>query len=74
MRDVRRQMAKAANAERQKKMEDDTARLLVLVNQLQGNVSSDQLTAKSTADNDAAKKVVEEIEKLAQQVKEKMKE
>lgn len=69
-RDARAQeMAKMRNEDRQKKMVADTERLLVLATDLKAEVGQ---SAADSLSEDGLKKI-EEIEKLAHSVKERMK-
>jgi hypothetical protein len=61
--------AKMRNLDRQKKLVDDTAKLLSLANELKTDVDK---SSKDTLSLDVIKKA-DEIEKLARSVKEKMK-
>ena len=61
--------AKMRNSERQKKLVDDTARLVSLANELKASVEKSN---KDTLSLDVIRKA-DEIEKLAHSVKEKMK-
>jgi hypothetical protein len=63
------EMAKLRNIERQKKLEDDTAKLLSLANELKADVDK---STKDMLSLDVVKKA-DEIEKLAHSVKERMK-
>ncbi len=71
---IRKKMDKAADVERQKQLESDTAKLLALANELLSALAKAGSSATDEKPNrysDTAKKV-EEIEKLAQEVKQKM--
>jgi hypothetical protein len=61
--------AKLRNVERQKKLQEDTAKLLSLANELKADVDK---STKDTLSMDVVRKA-DEIEKLAHSVKEKMK-
>ena len=61
--------AKLRNLERQKKLQEDTARLLSLANELKADVDK---STKDMLSLDVVRKA-DEIEKLAHSVKEKMK-
>jgi hypothetical protein len=63
------EQAKLRNAERQKKLVEDTAKLLALANELKAAVDKSD---KNTLSLDVVRKA-DEIEKLARSVKEKMK-
>ena len=63
------EQAKLRNIERQKKLQEDTAKLLSLANELKADVDK---STKDTLSLDVVKKA-DEIEKLAHSVKEKMK-
>jgi hypothetical protein len=63
------EQAKSRNIERQKKIVEDTAKLLSLATELKGDVDKSD---KNTLSLDVIKKA-DEIEKLAHSVKEKMK-
>jgi len=63
------QQAKTRNVERQRKIVEDTAKLLSLATELKGDVDKSD---KNTLSLDVIKKA-DEIEKLAHSVKEKMK-
>jgi hypothetical protein len=63
------EQAKLRNAERQKKLQEDTAKLLSLANELKLDVDK---STKDTLSLDVVRKA-DEIEKLAHSVKEKMK-
>jgi hypothetical protein len=63
------ELAKLRNIERQKKLQDDTAKLLSLANELKADVDK---STKDTLSLDVVKKA-DEIEKLAHSVKERMK-
>jgi hypothetical protein len=66
---VMEQQARARNSERQKKLVEDTDKLLVLATQLKEDVGK---TNKDVLSVDVVKKA-DEIEKLAHSVKERMK-
>ena len=63
------EQAKMRNTERQKKLVEDTAKLLVLANELQAAVDKSD---KNTLSLEVVRKA-DEIEKLAHSVKERMK-
>jgi hypothetical protein len=63
------EQAKMRNAERQKKLVEDTTRLLALANELKASVDKSD---KNTLSLDVVRKA-DEIEKLAHSVKERMK-
>jgi len=63
------QQARTRNSDRQKKMVQDTNKLVSLATDLKEQVEKSQ---KDTTTNDAARKA-EEIEKLAKSVRERMK-
>jgi hypothetical protein len=63
------EQAKLRNADRQKKLQDDTAKLLSLANELKADVDK---STKDTLSLDVVRKA-DEIEKLAHNVKERMK-
>ena len=63
------EQAKLRNIDRQKKLQEDTAKLLSLANELKADVDK---STKDTLSLDVVKKA-DEIEKLAHSVKEKMK-
>jgi hypothetical protein len=63
------QQAKLRNLERQKKLQEDTAKLLSLANELKADVDK---STKDTLSLEVVRKA-DEIEKLAHSVKEKMK-
>lgn len=66
---MQEQQAKARNQDRQKKLEDDTAKLYALASELKDEVAK---TNKDTMSVDVIKKA-DEIERLAHNVKERMK-
>ena len=66
---MREQQARSRNEERQKRLEDDTAKLYALAGELKQEVAKSN---KDTLSLDVVRKA-EEIEKLAKSVKEKMK-
>jgi hypothetical protein len=66
---IAEEQAKSRNSERQKKLEDDTAKLLSLATELKEQVDK---TNKNIMSVDVIKKA-EEIEKLAKDVKDRMK-
>jgi hypothetical protein len=67
---MEQEQAKSRNIDRQKRIVDDTAKLLTLANELKLDVDK---TDKNTLSLDVIKKA-DEIEKLAHNVKERMKE
>jgi len=66
---IEEQQARMRNNERQKQLVDDTAKLLGLANELKADVDK---SSKNTLSLDVIRKA-DEIEKLAHEVKEKMK-
>ncbi len=66
---LQEQQAKTRNLDRQKRLEDDTAKLFALASELKDEVGK---TNKDTMSLDVIKKA-DEIERLAHSVKEKMK-
>jgi hypothetical protein len=67
--ELEQDQAKMRNLDRQKKLVDDTAKLVSLANELKADVDK---SSKDTLSLDVIKKA-DEIEKLAHSVKEKMK-
>ena len=66
---IEEQQARMRNNDRQKQLVDDTAKLLSLANELKADVDK---SSKDTLSLDVVRKA-DEIEKLAREVKEKMK-
>ena len=67
--EIANEQARSRNTERQKKLEDDTARLLSLATELKEQMGK---TNKNVMSVDVIKKA-DEIEKLARSIKERMK-